>query len=160
MLMLVLLVTLLHVSVLHRIAPFGVIPGTLLVTAVVVAMETGSDVGALVGFLCGLTVNVIDLDSPFGVPALLFCVTGWMVGVARDYAFPGADRVPFALVTVASVVTTGFYGLLVNAARGFNAESWATLGITVAVTALLNPLVSVAIGPLVRRVLGVTWTES
>jgi cell shape-determining protein MreD len=150
----------LHVAVLHRITPFGVVPGTLLVVTVVAAIETGSDLGALVGFLCGIALACIDLDAPFGVAALLFAVTGWLVGFGRDVAFPGAQRVPFALISVASVVTTGLYGLLIIAARGIDRASLTQLAIVVGVTLILNPIVGVLLGPIVRRILGVNWNEA
>ncbi len=152
--------TALHVGILHRIAPFGVVPGSLLVLTTVVAIETGSDLGALVGFLSGLALNVIDLGSPFGVASLIFCVTGWLVGAARDYAFPGAERVPFALIAAASLFATSLYGLLITAARGFSVDALKHLGVVVALTMVLNPLVSLVLGPIVRRVLGVNWNET
>jgi cell shape-determining protein MreD len=154
------LATALHVAVLHRIAPFGVVPGSLLVLTTIVAIETGSDMGALVGFLGGLAINVIDLDSPLGLASLLYCLTGWVVGVARDYAFPGAERVPFALIAVASVVTTGFYGLILTAASGLNGATGIHLAKVVGLTLILNPLIGLLLGPLVRRVLGVNWNQS
>lgn len=149
----------LHVVLLHRIAPFGVVPGTLMVMTAVAAIETGPDLGAAAGFLCGLAMNVIDLESRIGVPSLLFCLMGWLVGRARDRMFPGADRVPFALIALASVVTTGFYGSLMTAARGFTVSSLRHLGVVVAVTLVLNPLISILVGPIVRTVLGVNWND-
>jgi cell shape-determining protein MreD len=152
--------TALHVAVLHRFAPFGVVPGSLLVLTTIVAIETGSDIGALVGFLGGLAINVIDLESPLGLASLLYCLAGWVVGVARDYAFPGAERVPFALIAVASVVTTGFYGLILTAATGLTATTSVHLAKVVGLSLLLNPLVGFLMGPLVRRVLGVNWNQT
>jgi cell shape-determining protein MreD len=157
---LVCLATAVHVGLLHRIAPFGVVPGSLLVLTTIVAIETGSDMGALVGFLGGLAINVIDFDSPLGLPSLLYCVTGWVVGVARDYAFPGAERVPFALIAVASLVTTGFYGLILTSNNGLNASTSLHLGKVVGITLVLNPLIGLLMGPLVRAVLGVNWNQS
>jgi rod shape-determining protein MreD len=158
--LLVFIATALHVALLHRIAPFGVVPGSLLVLTTITAIETGSDLGALVGFLSGMALNVITLDSPFGVASLIFCVTGWLVGAARDYAFPGAERVPFALVAVASFFGTSLYGLLLTAARGFTLDAVKHLGVVVLVTLVLNPIISLILGPLVRRVLGVNWNET
>lgn len=151
--------TVLHVAVLHRIAPFGVVPGTLMVLTAVAAVETGPDFGATTGFLCGLAVNVIDIDSTIGLPSLLFCVMGWLVGGARDRVFPGAERVPFALVALSSAITTGFYGLLIEASSGLTVSSLRHLGLVVAVTLILNPLVSVLLGPVVRSALRVSWNE-
>jgi rod shape-determining protein MreD len=158
--LLVLIATALHVSVLHRVAPFGVVPGSLLVLTTIVGIETGSDLGALVGFLCGLALNVIDLESPIGVASLIFCLTGWLVGAARDYAFPGAERVPFAMIAVASLFATSLYGLLLTAARGLTVPTVRHLGLVVLVSLVLNPIVSLILGPLVRRVLGVNWNET
>lgn len=149
----------LHVVVLHRVAPFGVVPGTLMVITAVAAIETGPDLGAAAGFLCGLAMNIIDIDSRIGVPSMLFCLMGWLVGRARDRMFPGADRVPFALIALASVVTTGFYGSLITASRGFTLSSLRHLALVVAVTLVLNPLLSILVGPIVRTVLGVSWND-
>jgi rod shape-determining protein MreD len=157
--LLVIAASVLHVFVLHRLAPFGVVPGTLLIVTVIAAIETGSDLGGLVGFLAGLALACIDLDSPFGLAALLFSVTGWLIGVVRDYAFPQAHRIPFALVAIASVLTTGVYGLLVQVSRGLDRVAIVELALVLGVTVLLNPVVGVVLGPLVRRVLGVNWNE-
>jgi rod shape-determining protein MreD len=158
--LLVLIATSLHVAILHRVAPFGVVPGSLLVLTTIVGIETGSDLGALVGFLSGLALNVIDLESPIGVASLIFCLTGWLVGAARDYAFPGAERVPFAMIAASSLFATSLYGLLLTAARGLTVPTIRHLGFVVAVSLVLNPLVSLILGPLVRRVLGVNWNET
>jgi rod shape-determining protein MreD len=149
----------LHVAILHRLAPFGVVPGTLMVFTAVVAIETGSDLGAAAGFLAGLAVNLFDLDSTLGFPSLLFCVMGWLVGRARDRAFPGAQRVPFALVALSSFLTTAVYGLLITSARGLSFESLRHLGVVSAVSLLINPVMAVFIGPIVRTVLKVNWNE-
>ncbi len=151
--------TILHVALLHRIAPFGVVPGTLMVLTAVAAVETGPDFGATTGFLCGLALNVIDIDSTMGLPSLLFCIMGWLVGGARDRVFPGAERVPFALVALSSAVTTGFYGLLITASSGLSIGALRHLGLVVAVTLVLNPLVSILLGPVVRTALRVNWNE-
>lgn len=151
--------TVLHVAVLHWIAPFGVVPGTLMVLTAVAAVETGSDLGATAGFLCGLALNIVDIDSTIGLPSLLYCVMGWLVGRARDRVFPGAERVPFALVALSSALTTAFYGLLITTARGLTVGSLRHLALVVGVTLVLNPLVSIILGPVVRTVLGVNWNE-
>jgi rod shape-determining protein MreD len=157
--LLVVVGTILHVALLHRIAPFGVVPGTLMVLTAVAAVETGPDFGATTGFLCGLALNVIDIDSTIGLPSLLFCIMGWLVGGARDRVFPGAERVPFALVALSSAVTTGFYGLLITASSGLSVGALRHLGLVVAVTLVLNPLVSILLGPVVRTTLRVNWNE-
>ncbi len=149
----------LHVALLHRIAPFGVVPGTLMVLTAIAAVETGPDIGATAGFLCGLAVNMIDIDSTLGLPSLLYCLMGWLVGGARDRVFPGAERVPFALVAFSSALTTALYGLLITSAQGLTMGTLRHLAFVVAISLFLNPVLSIALSPLVRTVLRVNWNE-
>lgn len=156
---LVLIATLLHVGVFSQLRVFGVIPETLLLVTVLAALETGPNVGVSLGFVAGLAYAITDLDAPLGLAALLFCLAGWVVGVIRDYAFPGAGRVPFALVIASSVVVTASHGLLLAAGRGLTVANLRDLAVSVAIVPLLNCVVGVALRPLVRLILKVNWNE-
>jgi cell shape-determining protein MreD len=159
LLVLVVITTMLHSGVFAQVRVLGIMPETLLLVTVLAALETGPNVGVAVGFLAGLAVAVVDLDAPLGVAAFLFAITGWTIGIVRDYAFPGAGRVPFALVIVSSVIVTGLYGLLLAGARGMTVTALFHVGRAVLIVPLLNCLIGIALRPIVRIVLGVNWNE-
>lgn len=148
-----------HVAVLHRIRLFGVAPDTMLLVSIVAALETGSELGAAVGFAAGMGIDLVSTGTPLGLRALIFTLVGWGVGFARDRAFPGAERVPFALVAVASVLGTALYGGLLTAARGVTMPSLRHLGTTIAVVAVLNAVFSPPARPVVRWLLSVNWND-
>jgi cell shape-determining protein MreD len=159
LLSLVIIVTVLHVGVFAQIRVFGVIPETMLLVTVLAALETGPNVGVIVGFASGLALAVADLDAPLGVAALLFAITGWTIGIVRDYAFPGAGRVPFALVLLSTAIVTGLYGLLLAGARGMTIPALRHIALVMVIAPLLNCVVGIPLRPLVRLVLGVNWNE-
>ncbi len=160
LLALVTMTTILHVALFSHLRVFGVIPETLLLVTVLAALETGPNIGVAVGFAAGLAYAVSDLDAPLGVAALLFVLTGWTVGIIRDYAFAGAGRVPFALVIISSVIVTVVHGLLLTTARGATPASLIHVGISAALVPILNCFVAIVLRPIVRVVLGVNWNEA
>jgi cell shape-determining protein MreD len=127
--------------------------------SIVAALETGSSFGAAVGFASGMGMDLVSTGTPLGLRALIFTLVGWGVGFARDRAFPGADRVPFALVAVASVLGTAVFGLALLVARGVTTASLGHLGRVVLVVAVLNAALSPIARPVVRRLLAVNWND-
>lgn len=69
----------LQVAVMPELRIFGVVPDLGAVLAVCVAYHSGSDSAALVGFAAGLGFDVF-LESPLGLCALAYALTGWAVG--------------------------------------------------------------------------------
>ncbi len=159
LLLLVIFATMLHLAAFSQFRLLGIIPETLLLVTVLAALETGPNVGVLVGFFSGLAYAVSDLDAPLGVAALLFAVTGWTIGIVRDYAFPGAGRVPFALVIISSATVTALHGFLLAAARGLDSQSVRHVLLAIVMVPILNCVAGIVMRPVVRVVLGVNWNE-
>ena len=57
----------------------GVAADVLLLVAISAGMVGGSDDGAVVGFFAGLTLDLL-VQTPLGLSALAYCVTGYVVG--------------------------------------------------------------------------------
>jgi rod shape-determining protein MreD len=148
-----------HVALFHRIRVFGTAPDTMLLVSIVAALETGSELGGAVGFASGMGMDMVATGSPLGLRALIFTIVGWGVGYARDRAFPGADRVPFALVAVSSIMGTLLFGGALLLVRGGGTDALVQLGRTVGVVAVLNAVLSPLARPAVRRLLAVNWND-
>lgn len=148
-----------HVAILHRPRFLGASPDTMLLVTIVAALETGSQLGAAVGFASGMGMDLVSTGTPLGLRALVFTIVGWGVGYVRDHAFPGAERVPFALVALASIAGTALYGGSLMLARGVTTAALDHLSRTVGVVALMNAVLSPIARSAVRRLLGVNWND-
>lgn len=61
----------------------GVSADLLLVIAIAAGLTGGSDRGAVVGFIAGVGMDLL-LDTPFGLSALSYSLTGYIVGTLQD----------------------------------------------------------------------------
>lgn len=146
-----LLVLLLQVVVMAPITVAGARPDVVLLFAVVVAMETDPERGAIAGFALGLAFDLL-LDTPAGLTALTLTLVGWGVGTAKDAVLRSSRMISLALVAVASVAGSLLYaGLAV--VFGVTVEA-GHLPAIVAVVAVANALLSQPLRWTVRRALG------
>ena len=103
------LVLLLAAAVLLQTAVFphlrigGAVPDIGLVLVVAVATREGVEAGAAMGFVTGLTVDLY-LQTPLGLSALAFALTGAAVGVVQGF---GPDSYPLALRALAGHLDRG-----------------------------------------------------
>ena len=104
-------------------------------------------------------MDLVSTGTPLGLGALVLTIVGWGVGFARDRAFPGAERVPFALVALASIAGTAMYGGALTVVRGASPAAMQHLLRTTLVVAVLNAVLSPLARPAVRRLLGVNWND-
>jgi rod shape-determining protein MreD len=90
----------------------GAPPDLLLLVIAAIALALGPLSGAIVGFLAGLTADLVPpADHLLGRYALVFCLIGYAVGLLRHEA---SDSVPISLaaVAIAAAAATVLYGLL------------------------------------------------
>jgi rod shape-determining protein MreD len=153
---LVVVALVIQVSVLARLQLPGAVPDLLLLTVLGLALVYGHTGGALVGFTAGLLADLAPpADHAAGRYALVLCVVGYLVGLAR----PEHGRLrtavgPMAVVVAAAVGSTLLYagvGALVGdtAARDVGLGS---LAFTAALyDLLLTPFVVPGVMALARR---------
>ncbi|MER5306431.1 rod shape-determining protein MreD [Streptomyces sp. NPDC002773] len=100
-----------QVSVLARLQLPGAVPDLVLLTVIALALVYGHVSGALIGFSAGLLADLAPpADHAAGRYALVLCVVGYLVGLAR----PENGRLtsatgPMAVVAVAAVGSTLLY---------------------------------------------------
>jgi rod shape-determining protein MreD len=101
----------LQVSVFADVAIAGGTADVLLVSMICIALRRGSIVGAVVGFVGGLLVDIATLGT-LGVTSLLLTVAGYWAG--RYGETTGRDRrhaVPLSVLTITVAVAVGGVGL-------------------------------------------------
>src|SRR5438034_869631 len=81
----------------------GVKPELLLLITVALAMGEGPAVGAVAGFVMGLSTDLV-LQLPAGVTALEFTIIGYAVGRIRSQMQTPTTWLPIAMVCLASFV--------------------------------------------------------
>jgi rod shape-determining protein MreD len=80
--LLVALVVLLQVAVFPHLRLGGAVPDVGLVLVGAVAAREGPETGAVLGFFTGLCVDLF-LETPLGLSALAFALTGAAIGIAQ-----------------------------------------------------------------------------
>jgi len=80
--LLVITTVLLQTSVLSNLKVAGVVPDVVLLGVLGVAYRSGPETGAIFGFAAGLTLDLF-LRTPFGLSALAFSLTGFLLGVLQ-----------------------------------------------------------------------------
>ncbi|MFB7495262.1 rod shape-determining protein MreD [Streptomyces sp. NPDC056161] len=146
----------LQVSVLARLHLPGAVPDLLLLTVVALALVYGHVGGALIGFGAGLLADLAPpADHAAGRYALVLCVVGYLVGLAR----PGNGRLksvtgPMLVVIVAAVGSTLLYagvGALVGDTAARHVGLGGLLFTAALYDLLLAPFVVPGIMALARR---------
>ncbi|MFF4226117.1 rod shape-determining protein MreD [Streptomyces sp. L500] len=104
-----------QVSVLARLHLPGAVPDLMLLVVVGLALVYGHTTGCLVGFGAGLLADLAPpADHATGRYALVLCVVGYLVGLAR----PDSGRVRSATVPMLAVVGAAVLSTLLYAGVG------------------------------------------
>ncbi|MEU2111577.1 rod shape-determining protein MreD [Streptomyces sp. NPDC019507] len=139
-----------QVTVLARLQLPGAVPDLLLLTVVALALVYGHTSGALIGFGAGLLADLAPpADHAAGRYALVLCVIGYLVGLAR----PENGRLtsatgPMVVVVAAAVLSTLLYAL-VGALVGDTAARHVGLGSLLFTAALYDLLLAPFTVPLI-----------
>jgi rod shape-determining protein MreD len=80
----------------------------LLVIAIAAGLTGGPDRGAVIGFVAGLGMDLL-LDTPFGLSALAYSLTGYLVGGLRDIVDHAAWWFPIPVAFGAGGLGLGIY---------------------------------------------------
>lgn len=120
----------------------GVAADLLLLVAISAGMVAGPDDGAVVGFVCGLALDLL-VQTPLGLSALVYCGTGYLVGLAQGSVVRASRLQPVLLTAAASAVATMVYVLLslvLGRSGLINSHLLVVIAVVAGVNALLIPL--------------------
>src|SRR4051812_14716164 len=141
----------LHTTLLGSIHVSGVRPDGLLLLVVLSALVGGQQTGTIMGFTAGLLAD-LTLQTPLGLTALVFSLTGYCVGTIRT-ALQRATwwLAPFIALTAsaATVVAFALLGGLVGQQQLLRPGP-ARLLTVATIVGLMNALLTLGALPLVR----------
>ena len=130
----------------------GGAPDLLLVTVVVLGLLRGSVPGAVFGFLGGLIVDVVTLDT-LGISSLVLTLAGFWAG--RYAETTGRDRRVAPLIAVGSItVLAALFGLVLHYLLGDDVVVRHALLTALAPAFVLNLLLTLPVYRLVRLIVG------
>ncbi|MBS1838184.1 MAG: rod shape-determining protein MreD [Actinobacteria bacterium] len=101
----------LQVGLVPQVSIAGVHPDLLLLVAICAGMVGGPGTGAVVGFTCGVLVDLF-LPGRFGMTALAYLLVGYGAGVAGEAIARPSRWISCAVVGVASAVGTLLYATI------------------------------------------------
>ena len=137
-----------HGVVLGHLRVFGVAPDLMLAVAVSAGFAGGPADGAVVGFVAGMAVDAIYLETPLGLSALVFCLIGYVVGRARGGLLRTAWWIPIAIAFLASTAGELLFALT-GAVVGQGQLVTRRLPVVMVVVGVLNAVLA----PLVVRIM-------
>jgi rod shape-determining protein MreD len=79
--LLVITLVVLENTIFRHLRVFDAIPSLCLVATIAIAYEEGPQTGVLFGFVSGLATDMLLSDTPVGLSALSFALTGYLLGV-------------------------------------------------------------------------------
>lgn len=139
-------------SLLPAVGITGIRPDLLLLVVVAVALREGALSGLRIGFAAGLLTDLLVLQAPAGLAALVWTTVGFTVGSARPYLASDSLSAPILIAFSSALLATFGYGLLtllLGDERGSPALLFqGSVGVAV-VTTIVAPVVL----PVVRRLL-------
>jgi rod shape-determining protein MreD len=94
----------LQAAVMADLLAFGQFGDLLLAVAIAAGLVAGPDRGATLGFVTGLAYDLLVVDTPFGLSALVYAVVGYGVGVATGWVVQPRRWFAVAAAVVASIV--------------------------------------------------------
>lgn len=110
--LLVLTAALLQTALMPFVSLEGFRPDLLLLVTVAFALREGPEVGARIGFVSGLTADLLLNHSAVGLNALVLLGVGYVIGVSRRYVARESVTAPLLLAFVASLLGAAGYALL------------------------------------------------
>ena len=143
----------LQAAVFPELRLLGVVPDLGAVLAVCVAYHAGSDSAALVGFCAGLGFDLF-VETPLGLWALAYALTGWAVGPIQGGFIRTPRAVPLLLGAFAGVVSGVIFVILGVISGVDGLVAWSTLGVIARTTlydTLLAPFVFFAVSRLLAE---------
>lgn len=97
----------LQTSVFSRFDVAGVVPNIMIIIVSVCGFSRGSLTGLIVGFLCGLLLDIFG--SPhFGMYTLIYLLIGYFNGVFKSFFYSGDIKLPLLFIGISDLI----YGVL------------------------------------------------
>ncbi len=122
----------------------GFRPNLLVLVVVGFALRDGPTTGVGIGFAAGLLSDLLVVQAPVGLGALVLTAIGYGVGLARPYLAPDSVTAPIILGSASAALATLSYGVLAILLGGEPVGPSLLLQATIAVAlydALLAPVV-------------------
>jgi len=138
----------LQTTVFPHLRIFGAAPDLLLVATAAMAYEEGPESGAVFGFASGLALDLF-LASPFGLSALAFALTGFLLGMSQGAMLREARAMPAILGFVAGLVGGTIFVVVGGIAGEAGYFSLTSVRI-ILVAALYDAVVALAVFPFVH----------
>jgi len=113
---LVLIALVVHAQLLPDVRVRGVHPDLMLLVAVAGGIVAGPSAGAVLGFSVGLLTDLLFLETPLGLSAMVFCLVGYGVGLLQARAINRRDTLTEQLQTALNS------RVLIEQAKGVLAE--------------------------------------
>jgi rod shape-determining protein MreD len=131
---------LLQVSVVARLPIADLRGDIVLLIAIAAGLESDGEHGAIVGFVAGLTFDLL-LDTPVGLSALSYCLVGFVVGTFQGAVLRATWWIPVLATVLASALGVLIFALL-DQVLGQATVEVTRLPAIVAVVAVLNGILS------------------
>jgi rod shape-determining protein MreD len=148
--LLVLVALLVHAQLLPDVRVAGVQPNLMLLVAVAGGIVAGPSGGALLGFAVGLLTDLLFLESPLGISALVYCLVAYAVGTLQAGVLRTNWWLPFVTALVACAAGEALFAL-VSAMLGQRELVNGRLPLVAGVVGLLDAGLAVVVVPLTRR---------
>jgi rod shape-determining protein MreD len=148
--LLLLVALLVHAQLLPDLQVAGVQPNLMLLVAVAGGIVAGPSGGALLGFAAGLLTDLLFLETPLGVSALVYCLVGYAVGTLQTGVLRTNWWLPFITAFVACAAGEALFAL-VAAMLGEHGLVNGRLLVIAGVVGLLDAALAVVVVPLTRR---------
>jgi rod shape-determining protein MreD len=135
----------------------GVRPELLYLVTIVIALHEGPNEGAMVGFVAGLSEDLL-LNQPKGITALTLTLLGYAVGLSRHYIVSPSPLVPTVVVAIASALGIAFYEVVAFLLGQYDATLSSSIRIAL-LTAVYNAVLTPIVSPLLRRLMEGSRTQ-
>jgi rod shape-determining protein MreD len=123
----------------------GVAPDLMLLVAVAAAVTEGPEEAAVVGFVVGLATDLLFLETPLGLSALVFSIVAFAAATIQGSVLRTSWWMPFLTVLLASAAGEALFAM-VGSIVGLHLVTVRLVRITVVVAA-----VNVVLTPLATR---------
>jgi rod shape-determining protein MreD len=137
--LLVITLVVLENTIFRHLRIFDAIPSLCLIATVAIAYEEGPQTGAIFGFVSGLAIDMLLTDTPVGLSALSFALTGFLLGVLQGGLIREVRGIS-PLLALAGGLFGGVIFLIVGGIAG--ADDFFTLTqVRIVIVAVVAPLV-------------------
>ena len=148
--LLVLVALVVHAQLLPNVRVAGVQPNLMLLVAVAGGIVAGPSAGAVLGFSVGLLTDLLFLETPLGLSAMVFCLVGYGVGLLQAGVLRSSWWLPVVTAFAACAAGEALFALI-GALFGHGELVTDRLPLVAAVVGLLDAGLAVVVVPLTRR---------